>query len=703
MADKSALASRWDLTALFNAADPKAAAVERHLWVIYLVDWLRRAPLSAARDATPADAGPTTTNRLAALARGRAAGKGGAPVDAAPRPVVRLRHLLGVLDRNPDQQQRAAQVLRRFLREVDSAALLADFGFAPRTGLWAEFAGRLRAHVLPLTPATTDLGDLFTLLFPDRKDLAWLRAIDDATLARIVAVLDVKASIEERARPDWRIAFFDAITFLGSAIRASGFSPGLRRRMSSELLAESPFHQLARVSERVAELGVSKDPADRAGLLQEAQYLRALLDTCRSAADSVHQHLESNGVSVDVVFDVDQLRKRADRIDLLLTCVIAPNPAREIVTLIGELIVASDERRSVRALFGQHYSLLAKKVAERSAASGEHYIARNSGEYLRMLRAAIGGGAVLGLTTMAWFFIVSLPLGTFWRGLGTGLNYAISFMVIQHLHGIVATKQPAMTAPALADKLADVTTPDGVGRFVDEVAHLIRSQVAGIIGNLLGVIPVVLLVQWLATLAFGKPLVGAGQGTHMLGVLTLLGPTALFAAFTGVILFASSMVAGWAENWFVWHRLDSAIEWNPRFVARLGQARARRWSAYWRANVSTYAANLSLGLLLGLVPAIATFFSLPVDVRHVTLGTGELFTAVGAMGQPLLRSAAFWWCVAGIAATGALNLGVSFWLAFRVALRSRDIRVVDRGRIHRAIRARLWRAPFSFVLPTGAA
>ena len=693
MADKGAAASRWDLTALFNAADPKAPLVERHLWVIYLVDWLRRAPLAAVRDAAPADG--ASSSRAAALAGVDEAAA------TAPRPVVRLRHLLGVLERNPEQQERAAQLLRRFLREVDSAALLADFGFAPRTGLWAEFAGRLRAHVLPLTPATSDLGDLFSLLFPHRRDLPWLRAIDDATLARVVAVLDVAASSEERGRPYWRIAFFDAITFLGSAIRAAGFSPGLRRRMSAELVAESPFHQLARAAERVAELGMSNDPADHPQLLQEAQYLRALLNSCRSAADSVHEHLETNGVSVDVVFDVDQLRKRCDRIDLLVTCVLAPNPSREIVALIGELIVASDERRSIRALFSQHYSLLAKKVAERSAASGEHYIARDGAEYLRMLRAAIGGGAVLGLTTMAWFFIVSLPLGTFWRGFGTGLNYALSFMIIQHLHGIVATKQPAMTAPALADKLADVATPEGVGRFVDEVTHLIRSQVAGILGNLLGVIPVVLLVQWLANLAFGKPLIGANQGAHMLGVLTLLGPTALFAAVTGVLLFASSMVAGWAENWFVWHRLDSAIEWNPRFVARLGPARARRWSAYWRKNVSTYAANLSLGLLLGLVPAIAAFFSLPIDVRHVTLGTGELFTAVGAMGTSLLRSAAFWWCVAGIAATGALNLGVSFWLAFRVALRSRDIRVADRGRIHRAIRARLWRAPFSFVLPTG--
>ena len=78
---------------------------------------------------------------------------------------------------------------------------------------------------------------------------------------------------------------------------------------------------------------------------------------------------------------------------------------------------------------------------------------------------------------------------------------------------------------------------------------------------------------------FGAPPVGTAQAERVLGSLTLLGPTALYAAFTGVLLFTSSMIAGWAENWFVFHRLDSAIAWNPRFVARLGAARAQRWSS----------------------------------------------------------------------------------------------------------------------------
>ena len=668
--------SPWDLTALFNAADPKAGIAERHLWVIRLLEWLRHAPID--RDA------PATTS-----------GEAREP-PSAPRPVLRLRHLLGVLERNPEQGLRAAEMLRLFLRDVDSAALLADFGFAPRNGLWAEFGRRLRARILPLTPATSDLGELFALLFPRGEDVAWLDAIDDETLLRLTRVLEAGHG---EAMRDWRAAFFDAINFLASSVRASGFSPQLRPRMSPELLVDAPFHQLARVAERLREHGESTSAGDRAAFLQDAQYLRALLQTCRRCAASVTEHLEAHGVSVDVVFEADQLLERTHRIDLLLGCVLAPDASREVLSLVAELARTAEERRSIRGLFAQHYSLLARKVAERSAATGEHYITRDHGEYRAMLRAALGGGAVVAGTVFGKFALGWIALGPFWGGFSAGLLYAASFLFIQVTHLTLATKQPAMTAPAMAEKLADVSNEEAVESFVDEVANLIRSQAAGIIGNVLAVVPVVLAVQFAVAWATGRPLVGGVDAVHALDALTLLGPTALFAAFTGVLLFASSLIAGWVENWFVWHRLDSAIAWNPTIVARLGPARAKRWSAWWRKNISGVASNVSLGLMLGLIPPVASFFGLPLEVRHVTLASGQLAAAVGALGFGTLSTASFWWCVAGIAVIGALNLGVSFFLALRVALRSRGIRLAEENVLNRAIRRRLRQDPFSFFMP----
>ena len=652
----------WDLSALLSAADPKAPLAERQLWVVRLMEWLRRAPLEGEAERS------------------------------TPLPVLRLKHLLNVLQRNEPQRAAVGALLARFWREVDTVALFADFGFASRMDFFGELGQRLRLRLLPITPETQDLGELFALLFPRESDAQWLDAIDDDTLARLSEAL---APLLDTGR-DWREPLLDGIAYLAAAVRASGHSGALRQRMSTELLAGDPFRQLASAAERLAEHARGGEHTE---LLQESHYLRGLLDACRRCAASVHTHLEAYGVSVDIVFEVDQLRARCDRIEALLNTLLAPAPARELLHLIAGLAQQAERRRGIRSLFARHYSLLARKVAERSAATGEHYITRDRAEYGAMLRAAAGGGAVIVATTFVKFLVGALGFAAFWAGLLAGINYAASFVVIQLLHWTVATKQPAMTAPAMADKLSDVSDDARVEAFVDEVAHLIRSQAAGIFGNLIVVGPLVLAVQLAAQSAFGAPLVGTAPAEYVLHSLTLLGPTALYAAFTGVLLFASSLIAGWAENWFVWHRLDSAIAWNPRSIALLGAARAQRWGVWWRANVSGLAANISLGLMLGLVPAVASFFALPLEVRHVTLSTGQLAAALGALGFELLRESAFWWCAAGIAATGALNLSVSFVLAFKVALRSRGIRLSDRSRIYRALRRRMWTRPLSFLFP----
>ena len=298
--------------------------------------------------------------------------------------------------------------------------------------------------------------------------------------------------------------------------------------------------------------------------------------------------------------------------------------------------------------------------------------------------------------------VMGIGLSAFWNGFWSGVVYAASFVLIQLLHFTLATKQPAMTAPAMAAKLKDIDSEDVVRRledFVDEVTHLVRSQVAAVLGNVLMVVPAVLLVNVFIELALGRPMISAESARYVLGSLTLLGPTLLWAAITGVVLFASSMMAGWAENWFVLHRLDSALRHNPRLTAVLGTARAARWSAFMREHISGFASNISLGMMLGLIPAFSGFFGLPLELRHVTLSTGQLAAAGASLGLEAFQYAAIWWCIAAIPLIGALNLGVSFYCAFRLALQAHNVSRLDRARIGAAIRAR-WRShPRSFFVP----
>ncbi|MFX7862192.1 hypothetical protein ABTK41_19130, partial [Acinetobacter baumannii] len=114
----------------------QAVLAERNLWLVRLLEWLRHAP----GDETAA---------------------------GTPRPVVRLKHLLNVLERHPEHARAFAEVIAGVWHEVDAVALFAEVGFAPRMALWHEALGRLRRRLLPATADTRDLAALFELLFDD--------------------------------------------------------------------------------------------------------------------------------------------------------------------------------------------------------------------------------------------------------------------------------------------------------------------------------------------------------------------------------------------------------------------------------------------------------------------------------------------------------------------------------------------------------
>ncbi|MCX7660455.1 MAG: site-specific recombinase [Caldimonas manganoxidans] len=672
-------AAVWDLNSLLAALDPRAPRAERNLWLVRLLEWLRRSPVSPkpAEGSAPAAVPPGT-----------------------PRPVLKLRHLLNLLDREPEYRARLVELLARTLVDMDATLLLADFGFASHRAFFSEVLERLQRKLLPGTPDTEDWSELFQLMFSDANDAQWLQAIDDETLDRLAALLReaVAASRHPKAAESWRTALLDATVMCLTQARALAFSADVRIRLAGAARALVPFHQLLRAFQSVRQELEAAPPRPEA-LGPALRYFHTVLDACRRDADTVYDTLEDTGISVNIVFAVQQLQARLDRAQQLLDCLLSEAPARAVRDLVVQLAHTAERRRSVRALVARNYSLLARKMAERNAETGEHYITRNRREYLQMVWRAAGGGAVTTVTVFLKFLIGLMGLSGFFAGMAAGLNYAISFVAIQLAHFTLATKQPAMTAPAMAHKLGDLGRDEAVEDFVDEVSHLIRTQVAGIVGNVSVVLPCALAVQWGWSLVFGAPLIGVDQARYAVDSLSALGWTPVYAAATGVLLFASSLIAGWAENWFVLHRLGSALRWNPRIVARLGAHRAARWSAWLQAHVSGLAGNVSLGLMLGLVPAVAHFFGIGFDVRHVTLASGQLGVALGAIGWELLSTPGFWLAVTGIALTGVLNVTVSFLLAFRLALRARNIRLKDRGRIHAAVWARLRQHPWSFLWP----
>lgn len=653
---------------LLDDVDSTTDLVHRHLWLIEVLDWIRGSARSA--DASAA----------------------------------RVTLLLDTLDARPRAKERVQQLWGSIATTVDASLLLCDYGFASRNAFVSEFIERLHKKILPASPETIDAAELFGLCLHQEHDAQWIALLQAPTLGRLAQLLTLPAEVfapeSGRALTHWQRALVDAITYCTSQIRAAGFSPELRLRMHALHRESNPFQSLD--SDFSAVRRASQNDDD---LAQAVAHFKARLDACRQAAASVYGHLDANGVSMDLVFRLRQLRERVLRIRLLLDCLMDDEDHTQCARLISQLASLGQSQQSLRALVTYSSSILAAKVAESSSETGEHYITRNLGEYRTMLGQAAGGGALTAFTTALKFGVMAIGLSAFWFGFWAGVVYAVSFVAIQLCHFTLATKQPAMTAPAMAAKLQDVTAYDSttLAGFVDEVSHLVRSQIAAVLGNVVVVFPATILLAVVYQWVSASPMIDAAHAGHVFESLVLWGPSVLFAAFTGVLLFFSSLIGGWAENWFVLHRLDSAIRYNPRITRYLGASRANRWAHFLRHNISGLYSNISLGFMLGLVPSIMGFFGIGLDVRHVTLSAGQLGAACASLGWSVVYNPALWWAVATIPFIGALNLTVSFYLAFRVALQARSLSRSARAHVRAAIFQRLRQAPLSFFWPRAAA
>ena len=664
--------SRWresadphvGLDSLVAGARPDAPADARLAWLRDVSSWLRAGP------GANAEAGTTSPQS------------------------VRLKHLLGVLDRQPERRAAFAATLRATLGHRDAFDLLIETGMPREAGFLGELTGRVFAKILP-EPPPRDLGGLFVQVFPAREDAEMVSGVTTENWQGVLALFDHGEGAEP-FRAELATATSRAIEALAVQICAATMPSVIRARMQGDTRTPLAAWGLPEAARAFVLACAAGDPLRRT---QRSEALHALIGRALIEAEQAYTHLDDQGVSIAVVYQLERIRAQLQRMGELTQLLAAPEHIAQVLPhFIASLIRDVHDQRGVRALFSQNFALAARKVVERSAETGEHYITRDRADYRDMVKRASGGGAVLAVTTYVKFAFAGLHWPPFFDGLLASLNYAASFVFIQFAGFTVATKQPAMTAPALAARMKGLEDPAKMAAFVDEVANLVRSQSASIFGNVFVVFPVAYLLG-LALAATLEIPIDAAKAAKTVESLSILGPSAAFAAFTGVLLWFSSVLAGWVDNWFAYRRLGPAIASHRRLVYVFGPSAMQRAGDFLSHGIAGLTANVSLGFMLGLVPVALAFYGLPVEVRHVTLSSGQLAAAVVTLGWGVAAAAPFWLAVAGIAAIGMLNVGVSIVLALQVAIRARDVERIGQRAVYRAILRRMAREPASFLFP----
>lgn len=667
-----ARSNRPSLDYLLAQASPDAALRDRLLWLIDLLQWTRR-PARLVR--SPLDFG---------------SGQGQS---------ARVRHLLKVLDANPVAKLNVARTLRSLVRDVDAVDLFRGTGVLSGFGLGSEFWERLWGRWTPRYYEGSDLGEAFDMLFPDPKDAVWIERLDDDTLVRIGALFAHRARREDLGWNSLLRELSEAIVLLSDEVRVIGMSGKMRRELPDDHRRVSPFAALsdeARILTRVLIEG------DETASLRELRAFQQLLAACRRELDGIRSQLKERGISLALVYQIERLEDMLERNRILAGLLASRGHSpREISRFIVRLINENDSRRHLRPLLADASTLLARRITERNALTGEHYITRNKSQYLDMVRRAAGGGVITGATVVFKLAIDTVSLGNLMKSVLFAGNYASSFLLIQACGFTLATKQPAMTAATLAEALGDVDNEDQRQAVVNEVVHLIRSQTAAIVGNVVTVVPIVAAIHYLYFYLNGSPFLTVEQARGIVDSHSIWGPTPIFAAFTGVLLWLSSVFAGLVDNWVAYRRLPEALAAHRGLAIVFGRQRVDRWANMMRRQAAGIGGNLSLGILLGALPKALKTIGLPLDARHVTLSTGTVAFALLHLEAKALWEWSTILAVAGLAAAGALNVGVSFGLSLVVAESAKRLGQQSRRRLYQAIVMQMVRRPMRLFLPMG--
>jgi len=601
---------------------------------------------------------------------------------------------IALLEARPGEAAMFGEALRGLLALPCQSAFFAETGVRSALGSWLELTQRIGHRLLPPAPDDTQLRDVMCQIFHESDDHEWVAAVADEKWLALANILTPAGA--HTAEVDAAITgnILEAIRMLSYVLAGTALDRELLRSDPALERYESPF--LAQNAALIPLLERART-GGAAPTSDEVRDIDVLLDQCGAALDRVRRKAVDNGISIRLTYLLARLGQIIQRQRELLDLLSADDRPMRAVGLLKVLLIAEQAQDQIAEFIGENVSLLARNITDHASRQGEHYIAEDRAAWWAMGRSAAGGGIIIAIMAMLKMQLALLNLPPLTEGFAFGLNYAIGFVLIHLLGFVVATKQPAMTAAAIAATLEEAR-PRELERLADLAQNVFRTQFIAVLGNVGLALPVACLIALAWPLLFGMAPAPEGKLAHMLEEVHPLHSAALyFAAVAGVGLFLSGLVSGYFDNRARYHQLAQRIASAPR-LAWLGAQRAARLGDYLDIHYGAILGNLFFGMYLGLVGVMANLTGLPVDVRHVTFVSANLGTAVTSLTWPAVANA-LPWAIAGVIGIALINVTVSFALALYVAMKSRKQGAIQIARLTMLLLRRFVKQPLAFFSP----
>lgn len=147
----------------------------------------------------------------------------------------------------------------------------------------------------------------------------------------------------------------------------------------------------------------------------------------------------------------------------------------------------------------------------------------------------------------------------------------------------------------MLQKLEISENREGIEALTDEIVLLTRTQIAAVFGNLVAVIPSVLIINITYFYINGSWIFTKSAAEYTVHSTDIFGRSAIYAIFTGLLLWLSSVMAGWADNWYSFNQLSYLITNNKKIKTVISEDGAKKLAHFLDHGITGIAGNISLG------------------------------------------------------------------------------------------------------------
>ncbi|MBE0499221.1 MAG: recombinase [Campylobacterales bacterium] len=581
-----------------------------------------------------------------------------------------MEHVRGFFHSKESVAVSISDAINLWLIDSKTSSNITTLGILSRDGFRHETSERFYNKFLPSPPKKGDFKYLFATLFSKANDPVWVSAIEDAKWIAFLSAILSSQKYSQKVKDHLFTEFLYAAEILSIWIASEEFDENFIRLDDTLLNRDSAFIALQRdISDFARKVQAAKIDLESAEM--DFQHIQVLIKQCSDQVTSLKKKSINRGISVDLTYELERLAQIIQRLKDVLELIKkfdTPESYPLLVELFKAAVQKNATRNSLYAIYQQNIKILAKSVTNNASEHGDHYITDNLRQYIRMFLSASGAGAVIAIMALIKIFILQAGLSEAVQTLLSSLNYGLGFVFIHMLGFTVATKQPAMTASTFAKAVekGDKNKADQK-KLVELIIQVNRSQFAAVMGNVILALAVSFGLAFLF-MRFGEAILSSSQSAYYLQGLQPY-PALLFAAIAGVWLFCSGLIAGYFDNRANLLDLQGRYFHHPLLKKILPNHTREKLSRYIHDNYGAFAGNFFFGILLGVTPFIGSLLNLPLDIRHVAFSTANLgYSTLHAD----LSVVEFLLSFVFVLMIGFVNLTVSFILALKVSLMSRD-------------------------------